>query len=95
MAFAQWRGVLPPLSPLSRAFAVPATPEIQVCECQVCDNAVTVVWALPEPDAKIDHYDLEYRRTNHEGPPRMREEHPWMVVEGIHQTEYTLTGKTR
>lgn len=71
---------------------VPATPEIQVSECQVCDNTVTVVWALPEPDHKIDHYDLEYRRTNHEGPPRAREEHPWMVVEGVRQTEYTLTG---
>ncbi|XP_035277557.1 fibronectin type III and SPRY domain-containing protein 1-like [Anguilla anguilla] len=71
---------------------VPATPEIQVSECQVCDNTVTVVWELPEPDHKIDHYDLEYRRTNHEGPPRAREEHPWMVVEGVRQTEYTLTG---
>ncbi|KAG5847805.1 hypothetical protein ANANG_G00130100 [Anguilla anguilla] len=55
---------------------VPATPEIQVSECQVCDNTITVVWELPEPDHKIDHYDLEYRRTNHEGPPRAREEHP-------------------
>ncbi|KAJ8378572.1 hypothetical protein AAFF_G00238770 [Aldrovandia affinis] len=71
---------------------VPATPEIQVSECQVCDNTVTVVWALPEPDTKIEHYVLEYRRTNHEGPPRMREDHPWMVVEGVRQTEYTLTG---
>ncbi|KAG7456881.1 hypothetical protein MATL_G00240520 [Megalops atlanticus] len=71
---------------------VPATPEILESECQVCDNTVTVVWTLPEPDSKIDHYILEYRRTNHEGPPRVREEHPWMVVEGIRQTEYTLTG---
>ncbi|KAJ8274159.1 hypothetical protein COCON_G00087840 [Conger conger] len=86
--FTQERNTLLALSFLP----VPATPEIQVCECQVCDNAVTVVWALPEPDNKIEHYDLEYRRTNHEGPPRMREDHPWMVVEGIQQTEYTLTG---
>lgn len=74
---------------------VPATPEIQESECQVCDNSVTVLWTLPEPDSKIDHYILEYRRTNHEGPPRAREEHPWMVVEGIKETEYTLTGRTR
>ncbi|XP_014071920.1 fibronectin type III and SPRY domain-containing protein 1 isoform X3 [Salmo salar] len=71
---------------------VPATPEILVSECQVCDNTVMVQWALPEPDSKIDHYDLEYRRTNHEGPPRTREDYPWMVVEGIRETEYTLTG---
>ncbi|XP_065102804.1 fibronectin type III and SPRY domain-containing protein 1 isoform X1 [Paramisgurnus dabryanus] len=71
---------------------VPATPEIQVAECQVFDNTVTVVWTLPEPDSKIDHYILEHRRTNHEGPPRAREEYPWMVVEGIKENEYTLTG---
>ncbi|KAL4634730.1 fibronectin type III and SPRY domain-containing protein 1 [Arapaima gigas] len=71
---------------------VPATPEILASECQVYDNTVTVVWMLPEPDTKIDHYILEYRRTNHEGPPRAREDHPWMVMEGIRQTEYTLTG---
>lgn len=54
---------------------------------------MTVQWALPEPDTKIDHYDLEHRRTNYEGPPRAREDYPWMVVEGIRETEYTLTGK--
>ncbi|KAI2661782.1 Fibronectin type III and SPRY domain-containing protein 1 [Labeo rohita] len=71
---------------------VPATPEIHVAECQVFDNTVTVVWTLPEPDSKIDHYILEHRRTNHDGPPRAREDYPWMVVEGIKETEYTLTG---
>uniref|UniRef100_A0A3P8VFT5 Fibronectin type III and SPRY domain containing 1 n=1 Tax=Cynoglossus semilaevis TaxID=244447 RepID=A0A3P8VFT5_CYNSE len=71
---------------------VPATPEIQVSECQVCDNTVTVVWTLAEPDSKIDHYILEHRRTNHEGPPRIREDYPWMVVEGIREMEHTITG---
>ncbi|XP_076860457.1 fibronectin type III and SPRY domain-containing protein 1 [Brachyhypopomus gauderio] len=71
---------------------VPATPEIQASECQVCDNSVTVVWSLPEPDSKIDHYDLEYRRTNHEGPARAREDYPWMVVEDVKEAEYTLKG---
>ncbi|KAJ8374448.1 hypothetical protein SKAU_G00050280 [Synaphobranchus kaupii] len=71
---------------------VPATPEIQVSDCQVSDNTVAVVWTLPEPDSKIDHYVLEHRRTNHEGPPRAREEYPWMVAEGIRETELTLTG---
>lgn len=82
-------------SPVVLRPVVPATPEIQESECQVCDNSVTVLWTLPEPDSKIDHYILEYRRTNHEGPPRAREEHPWMVVEGIKETEYMLTGRTR
>lgn len=58
----------------------------------MCDNTVTVVWTLPEPDSKIDHYILEHRRTNHEGPPRIREDYPWMVVEGIREMEHTLTG---
>uniref|UniRef100_A0A8C6WNS1 Fibronectin type III and SPRY domain containing 1 n=1 Tax=Neogobius melanostomus TaxID=47308 RepID=A0A8C6WNS1_9GOBI len=71
---------------------VPATPEIQVSECQVCDNTVTVVWTVPEPDSKIDHYILEHRRTNHEGPPRIREDYPWMVLEGIKETESMITG---
>uniref|UniRef100_A0A3B3S3A3 Fibronectin type III and SPRY domain containing 1 n=1 Tax=Paramormyrops kingsleyae TaxID=1676925 RepID=A0A3B3S3A3_9TELE len=71
---------------------VPGTPQILVSECRVCDNTVTVMWELPEYDDKIEHYTLEYRRTNHEGPPRAREDHPWMVVEDIRQTEHTLTG---
>ncbi|MBN3298683.1 FSD1 protein, partial [Amia calva] len=75
---------------------VPGTPEIIVPDCSVCDNSVHVVWTMPESDAKIDskidHYVLEYRRTNQQGPPRAREEHPWMVVEGIRETEHTLTG---
>ncbi|XP_077464138.1 fibronectin type III and SPRY domain-containing protein 1 [Stigmatopora argus] len=71
---------------------VPATPEIQLSECQVCDNTVTVAWTLAEADSKIDHYILEHRRTNHEGLPRIREDYPWMVVEGIREMEYTLTG---
>ncbi|XP_031430463.1 fibronectin type III and SPRY domain-containing protein 1 [Clupea harengus] len=71
---------------------VPATPEILVSECQVCDNTVMVTWSLPEADSKIDHYVLEHRRTNHEGPPRAREDYPWMVLEGIRETEHTLTG---
>lgn len=53
---------------------------------------MTLVWHMPEEDSKIDHYVLEYRRTNFEGPPRLKEDHPWMVVEGIRHTEYTLTG---
>lgn len=86
--FSQERAMLQGL----KFLPVPATPEILVSESQVCDNTVSVAWALPEPDTKIDHYILEYRRTNHEGPPRIREDYPWMVVEGIREQEHTLTG---
>uniref|UniRef100_A0AAY4CUY7 Fibronectin type III and SPRY domain-containing protein 1 n=1 Tax=Denticeps clupeoides TaxID=299321 RepID=A0AAY4CUY7_9TELE len=86
--FTQERGMLKSINFLP----VPATPDILVSECQVCDNTITVIWALPEPDPKIDHFILEHRRTNHDGPPRLREDYPWMVVEGIRQTEHTLTG---
>ncbi|KAI4828420.1 hypothetical protein KUCAC02_022516 [Chaenocephalus aceratus] len=86
--FSQEREVLQGL----KFLPVPGTPEIQVSECQVCDNTVTVVWTLPEPDSKIEHYILEHRRTNHEGPPRLREDYPWMVVEGIREMEHSLIG---
>uniref|UniRef100_H2VC56 Fibronectin type III and SPRY domain containing 1 n=1 Tax=Takifugu rubripes TaxID=31033 RepID=H2VC56_TAKRU len=86
--FSQERSMLQGL----KFLPVPATPEIQISDCQVCDNTITVVWTLPEPDGKIDHYILEHRRTNHEGPPRIREDYPWMVVEGIRETEHTLRG---
>ncbi|XP_039622904.1 fibronectin type III and SPRY domain-containing protein 1 [Polypterus senegalus] len=71
---------------------VPGTPEIDVSECLVADNCITLVWRISEGDSKIDHYDLEYRRTNHEGPLRAKEDYPWMVVEGVRETEYTLSG---
>lgn len=82
---------LTPLSPLS--WAVPSAPVIDLAESLVADNCVTLVWRMPDEDNKIDHFVLEYRRTNFEGPPRLKEDQPWMVIEGIRQTEYTLTGK--
>ncbi|KAJ1085239.1 hypothetical protein NDU88_005372 [Pleurodeles waltl] len=72
---------------------VPSQPEIDMTESLVADNCVTLVWKMPEEDSKIDHYVLEYRKTNFEGLPRVKEEHPWMVIEGIKQTEYTLSGQ--
>ncbi|KAI4584011.1 hypothetical protein MJG53_007290 [Ovis ammon polii x Ovis aries] len=67
-------------------------PVIDLAESLVADNCVTLVWRMPDEDNKIDHFVLEYRRTNFEGPPRLKEDQPWMVIEGIRQTEYTLTG---
>lgn len=79
------------MAPLS--WTVPSAPVIDLAESLVADNCVTLVWRMPDEDSKIDHYVLGYRRTNFEGPPRLKEEQPWMVIEGIRQTEYTLTGK--
>lgn len=73
--------------------AVPSTPEIDLAESLVADNCVTLAWRMPDEDSKIDHYVLEYRKTNFEGPPRAKEDQPWMVVEGIKGTEYTLSGE--
>ncbi|XP_075300504.1 fibronectin type III and SPRY domain-containing protein 1 isoform X1 [Opisthocomus hoazin] len=86
--FAQERRMLQALAFLP----VPSTPEIDLAESLVADNCVTLAWRMPDEDSKIDHYVLEYRRTNFEGPPRAKEDQPWMVVEGIKGTEYTLSG---
>uniref|UniRef100_A0A8C5TXU1 Fibronectin type III and SPRY domain-containing protein 1 n=1 Tax=Malurus cyaneus samueli TaxID=2593467 RepID=A0A8C5TXU1_9PASS len=82
------RGSLGALGPLP----MPSAPEIDLAESLVADNCVTLAWRMPDEDNKIDHYVLEYRRTNFEGPPRAKEDQPWMVIEGIKGTEYTLTG---
>nr|XP_036874392.1 fibronectin type III and SPRY domain-containing protein 1 isoform X2 [Manis javanica] len=87
--FAQERRMLQAL----KFLPVPSTPVIDLAESLVADNCVTLVWRMPDEDSKIDHYVLEYRRTNFEGLPRLKEEQPWMVIEGIRQTECTLTGK--
>lgn len=56
------------------------------------DNAVTIIWRMPVEDSKIDHYILEYRKTNHEGLARVKDEHHWEIVDNIKSTEYTLMG---
>uniref|UniRef100_A0AAY5K324 FSD1-like protein n=1 Tax=Esox lucius TaxID=8010 RepID=A0AAY5K324_ESOLU len=79
-------GLRPP--PLS----VPRAPEIDVGDCLVSDNTVSIAWKMPVEDSKIDHYILEYRKTNHEGLPRVKDERSWEVVDSIKTTEYSLTG---
>ncbi|KAI2664108.1 FSD1-like protein [Labeo rohita] len=69
---------------------MPRAPEIVLGDCQVIDNEVTVTWRMPVEDSKIDHYILEYRKTNHEGLPRVKDEQCWEVVDNIKSTEYTL-----
>uniref|UniRef100_A0A673KVC8 FSD1-like protein n=1 Tax=Sinocyclocheilus rhinocerous TaxID=307959 RepID=A0A673KVC8_9TELE len=71
---------------------VPRAPEIVLEDCLVIDNEVTVTWRIPVEDSKIDHYILEYRKTNHEGLPRVKDEQCWEVVDNIKTSEYTLQG---
>ncbi|XP_068090534.1 FSD1-like protein isoform X4 [Hyperolius riggenbachi] len=71
---------------------VPKAPEIDPADCIVADNCVTVAWQMPEEDSKIDHYVLEYRKTNFDGLPRVKDERCWEMVDNIKGTEYTLSG---
>nr|XP_033774363.1 FSD1-like protein isoform X2 [Geotrypetes seraphini] len=71
---------------------VPKAPEIDPADCLVADNCVTVAWRMPEEDNKIDHYVLEYRKTNFDGLPRIKDERCWEIIDHIKSTEYTLTG---
>uniref|UniRef100_A0A4W3I604 Fibronectin type III and SPRY domain containing 1 like n=1 Tax=Callorhinchus milii TaxID=7868 RepID=A0A4W3I604_CALMI len=70
---------------------VPRAPEIDPAECLVADNCATISWRMPGEDDKIDHYILEYRKTNFEGPPRIKEERNWEAVDSIKKTEYMLS----
>lgn len=72
--------------------AVPKAPEIDPVECLVADNSVTVAWRMPEEDSKIDHFMMEYRKTNFDGLPRVKDERCWEMIDNIKGTEYTLAG---
>uniref|UniRef100_A0A8C7CFJ8 Fibronectin type III and SPRY domain containing 1 like n=1 Tax=Oncorhynchus kisutch TaxID=8019 RepID=A0A8C7CFJ8_ONCKI len=65
---------------------------MEVGDCLVLDNTVSVAWKMPVEDSKIDHYILEYRKTDHEGLPRIKDERCWEVVDNIKTTEYSLSG---
>ncbi|KAM4809408.1 FSD1-like protein isoform 2-T2 [Rhinophrynus dorsalis] len=71
---------------------VPKAPQIDPSDCIVADNCVTVAWRMPEEDNKIDHYVLEYRKTNYDGLPRVKDERCWELIDSIKGTEYTLSG---
>lgn len=48
---------------------------------------------MPEEDSRIDHFVLEYRKTNFGGFPRVKDEQHWEVIDNIKATEYTIPGK--
>uniref|UniRef100_A0A8D1WGY3 Fibronectin type III and SPRY domain containing 1 like n=1 Tax=Sus scrofa TaxID=9823 RepID=A0A8D1WGY3_PIG len=86
--FSQERQILQTL----KFLPVPKAPEIDPVECLVADNTVTVAWKMPEEDNKIDHFILEYRKTNFDGLPRVKDERCWEIIDNIKGTEYTLSG---
>ncbi|KAM9700361.1 FSD1-like protein isoform 7-T9 [Dama dama] len=86
--FSQERQILQTL----KFLPVPKAPEIDPVECLVADNSVTVAWRMPEEDNKIDHFIMEYRKTNFDGLPRVKDERCWEIVDNIKGTEYTLSG---
>ncbi|XP_075383056.1 FSD1-like protein isoform X4 [Mycteria americana] len=71
---------------------VPKAPEIDLAACLVADNCITVSWSMPEEDSRIDHFVLEYRKTNFDGLPRVKDEQRWELIDYIKATEYTLSG---
>ncbi|XP_035166090.1 FSD1-like protein isoform X2 [Oxyura jamaicensis] len=71
---------------------VPKAPEIDTAACLVADNCITISWRMPEEDSRVDHFVLEYRKTNYDGFARAKDEQPWEVIDYIKDTEYTLSG---
>ncbi|NXJ56808.1 FSD1L protein, partial [Spizaetus tyrannus] len=71
---------------------VPKPPEIDLAACVVADNCITVSWKMPEEDSRTDHFVLEYRKTNFDGLPRVKDERRWELIDCIKATEYTLSG---
>ncbi|XP_042722242.1 FSD1-like protein isoform X1 [Lagopus leucura] len=71
---------------------VPKAPVIDLAACVVIDNCITVSWRMPEEDNKVNHFVLEYRKTNFDGLARVKDEHSWELIDYIKATEYVLSG---
>ncbi|OXB58765.1 hypothetical protein ASZ78_000529 [Callipepla squamata] len=70
---------------------VPKAPVIDLAACLVIDNCITVSWRMPEEDSRVDHFVLEYRKTNFDGFARVKDEQSWELIDYIKATEYTLS----
>ncbi|XP_023126408.1 FSD1-like protein isoform X1 [Amphiprion ocellaris] len=79
---------------------VPRAPEIDVSNCVVRDNAITVAWRpLGEADGNsdggsgpIERYEVEYRKTNHSSSLRVAGEACWEKICDIRETQVTISG---
>uniref|UniRef100_A0A674P552 B30.2/SPRY domain-containing protein n=1 Tax=Takifugu rubripes TaxID=31033 RepID=A0A674P552_TAKRU len=80
--------------------AVPGTPEINIPGCVVRDNTVTVSWR-PACDANaadvttsgpVEHYEVEYRKTNHSNSLAAAGGACWEKIHDIRDTHVTVSG---
>lgn len=80
--------------------AVPGAPEIITSGCVVRDNIITVSWR-PACDANaadvttnrpVEHYEVEYRKTNHNNPLPAAGGACWEKIHDIRDTHVTVSG---
>ncbi|XP_034048097.1 FSD1-like protein isoform X2 [Thalassophryne amazonica] len=79
---------------------VPKAPEIDASSCTVRDNTITVAWRSPSNSvadddgraAGIEHYELEFHKTNCDRMLQAVREACWEKIEDIHTTEFTIKG---
>lgn len=81
--------------------AVPRAPEINASSCLVCDNTITVSWR-PACEANniddttngpVEHYELEYRKTNHSHSVLAAGGACWEKIHDIRDTQVTVSGQ--
>ncbi|XP_026153290.1 FSD1-like protein isoform X1 [Mastacembelus armatus] len=77
---------------------VPRAPEVDVSNCVICDNKVTVVWRpASQTDSNgisrpIEHYELEYQKTNCHTLLRAAGGECWEKICDITETQVTISG---
>lgn len=80
--------------------AVPGTPEIDLSGCVVRDNTVTVAWrpacdanaADAAAHAPVEHYEVEYRKTNHNDSLAAAGGACWEKIHDVRDTHATVSG---
>lgn len=78
---------------------VPRAPEIDVSSYVIRDNSITVAWRPAcEADGdgvsgRIEFYELEYRKTNHDSSLRAAGETCWEKIPDIRETKITISGE--
>lgn len=82
--------------------SVPRAPEIDVNSCAVRDNTIMVAWrpaceADPVGDVgtsgPIEHYELEYRKTNSDSSLRAAGGACWEKIHDIREAHVTVSGQ--
>uniref|UniRef100_UPI0037E82AF2 FSD1-like protein isoform X2 n=1 Tax=Semicossyphus pulcher TaxID=241346 RepID=UPI0037E82AF2 len=75
---------------------VPRAPEIEVSNCVVRDNNITVAWRPTcDPDGdggRIERYEVEYRKTDGDSSLRAATEACWEKIHNVTETQVTMSG---